>query len=256
MLIINADDFGRTKGITDDIVTCFREHRITSTSAMVFMQDSHRAARLSLEHNLEVGLHLNFDERFDGDVPTTRCSEYQNRVATFLTSTKYCQVLFNPLLGKEFRYLYDVQYEAFLRLYQRPPSHINGHHHMHLSTNVLAGRIIPDGTRVRRSFTFARGERAFPNRLYRRVVDRVVERHFITTDMLFAAGPSEQPNELKRKVACATHRNVELIVHLSSREDVDYLRTRDFVDAVGDARLGTYRDLPATRLSSDIAAYV
>jgi len=46
MLIINADDFGRSELETDVILKCYHERRITSTTAMVFMADSVRAADL------------------------------------------------------------------------------------------------------------------------------------------------------------------------------------------------------------------
>jgi predicted glycoside hydrolase/deacetylase ChbG (UPF0249 family) len=47
MLIINADDWGRSVAETDAALRCYREGRITSVNAMVFMQDSERAARLT-----------------------------------------------------------------------------------------------------------------------------------------------------------------------------------------------------------------
>jgi predicted glycoside hydrolase/deacetylase ChbG (UPF0249 family) len=37
MLIINADDFGRSTVETDAILGCYKAGRITSVSAMVFM---------------------------------------------------------------------------------------------------------------------------------------------------------------------------------------------------------------------------
>ena len=64
MLIINADDWGRSVAETDAALKCFRERRITSVSAMVFMGDSERAAELAKENKLDVGLHLNFTDRF------------------------------------------------------------------------------------------------------------------------------------------------------------------------------------------------
>lgn len=251
MLIINADDFGKGMETTNNIVMCFREKRITSSSAMVFMQDSERAASLDLENGLEAGLHLNFDEQFTGDVPTLRVKEYLTRTATFLTGSKLHQVIYNPMLQQQFEYLYNVQYEEFLRLYRRPPSHINGHHHRHLCSNVLLGKIIPDGSRVRRSFTFMKGERSFANRLYRRGVDAVLKRRYITTDMFFAASPSVEPNYLKQKVELAKNHNVELMVHLSSRSEVEYLMRHDFIDSIGEVDRGTYRDLPAKLTSDD-----
>lgn len=251
MLIINADDFGEDTVVTDNIVTCFRENLITSTSAMVFMQDSERAAYIGLEHNLEIGLHLNFDEQFTADHPTEVLKEYQNRVATFLTRNKFSQVIYNPFLTTQFEYLYKAQYDEFIRLYRRPPSHINGHGHKHLCSNVLLGRIIPDGSRVRRSFTFMKGERHTVNRVYRRGVDALVKRRYITTDMFFASNPSEQQSSLKRKVELAENHDVELMVHLSSQRDLEYLMQQNFIDIISEVPRGTYQDLPCQRPSED-----
>ena len=243
MLIVNADDFGRSVATTDNIVACFNECRITSTSAMVFMADSERASRLSAEHSLDVGLHLNFDEEFTGAAPTDLLKDYQGRVARFLTKNKYNQLMFNPMLIKEFEYLYAKQYEEFVRLYGRPPSHINGHHHMHLCSNVLLGDIIPHGSRVRRSFTFWKGERHIANRLYRRFVDAIVERRFSSTDMFFAATPFDDPNSLKRKVELSKRHNVELMVHLNSQKDLEYLMQKEFGETIREAPLGTFGEL-------------
>jgi|CXWL01.1.fsa_nt_gi predicted glycoside hydrolase/deacetylase ChbG (UPF0249 family) len=251
MLIINADDFGKSMETTNNIVMCFREKRITSSSAMVFMQDSERAASLDFENSFEVGLHLNFDEQFTGDVPALRVKEYLTQTAAFLTGSKLRQVMYNPMLQRQFEYLYNVQYEEFIRLYRRPPSHINGHHHRHLCSNVLFGRIIPDGSRVRRSFTFMKGERSFGNRLYRRAVDTVLKRRYITTDMFFAASPAVEPNYLMQKVELAKNHNVELMVHLSSQREVEYLMRQDFIDSIGEVPRGTYRDLPVRTTSKD-----
>jgi predicted glycoside hydrolase/deacetylase ChbG (UPF0249 family) len=251
MLIVNADDFGRNIATTNNIVICFRENCITSTSAMVFMQDSERAACVALEHNLEVGLHLNLDEQFTGTAPTALLRGYLDRVGTFLTRSKFSQVIYNPMLQKQFEYLFNAEYEEFLRLYRRPPSHINGHHHMHLCSNVLLGKIIPDGSRVRRSFTFERGERHIANRLYRRFVDCVVKRRFITTDMFFAVVLSEQLSTLKKHIELAKNHNVELMVHLSSQREFEYLMQQDFIDIIRNVPRGTYRDLPGMPASND-----
>lgn len=60
-LIINADDFGFTPGITEGIVQAFQEGVLTSTSAMINMPGApERIARARRqESRLPVGLHLN-----------------------------------------------------------------------------------------------------------------------------------------------------------------------------------------------------
>lgn len=244
MLIVNADDFGRTESITDNIVRCFEDGRITSTSAMVFMLDSERAAHLALERNLEVGLHLNFDDPFTSPAQPPAVKECHERTSAFLRKSKYAQVLYNPMLHKPFEYLYQVQYQEFVRLYHRPPTHINGHHHMHLCGNVLFGNIIRRGLRVRRSFTFSKGERHLINRLYRKIVDTIVMRRFISSDMFFAAAASEPFSVLKGNVWLARSQNVELMVHVSSPQEVEFVMQPEFQEIVRSVPLGTYCDLP------------
>ena len=56
MLIINADDWGRSVAETDAAFQCYTKGRVTSVSAMVFMADSERAAELAKENELDGGL--------------------------------------------------------------------------------------------------------------------------------------------------------------------------------------------------------
>src|SRR5690349_2469042 len=136
MLIVNADDWGRSTEETDAAFRCFKAGRITSASAMVFMRDSERAALLANENGLDIGLHLNFAERFQVSRIPERLVVCQERIVGFLMKHRYSQLLFNPFLLREFAYSYEAQVNEFTRLYGRAPSHIDGHHHMHLCTNV------------------------------------------------------------------------------------------------------------------------
>jgi chitin disaccharide deacetylase len=138
MLIINADDWGRSVAETDAALKCYRERRITSVSAMVLMQDSKRAARLAKEYQLnDVGLHLNFSEEFTDKSCSETLKAHHRRIIRFLKRGKYAQLLYNPFLRKAFAYCYHAQVEEFVRLFEKSPSHIDGHHHMHLCANLL-----------------------------------------------------------------------------------------------------------------------
>ena len=167
MLIINADDFGRSVAETDAALQCYTAGRITSVSAMVFMADSERAAELAKEKELDVGLHLNFTERFTGKNKCAKLTDYQNRLAIYLGRNKYSQLFYNPLLRREFSYSCKAQVEEFTRLFGKPPSRIDGHHHMHLCANLLLSNLIPTGMKVRRNFSFWPGEKSSLNRAYR-----------------------------------------------------------------------------------------
>src|SRR4029077_15738727 len=144
MLIVNADDWGRSATETEAALNCYKERRITSVSAMVFMEDSERAADLAKEHELDVGLHLNFTEPFTGsDRSNNALAEHHGKTIRYLMGNKYAQLVYNPLLRGAFGYSYEAQAREFVRLFGKPPSHIDGHHHMHLCANVLLSDIIP-----------------------------------------------------------------------------------------------------------------
>src|SRR5690349_19441826 len=101
MLIINADDLGRSQAETDVTLRCFREGRITSATAMVFMADSARAADLSRDTGLDVGLHLNLSQPFTAEVVNPCLQERHNRVVRFITSSKYAQCVYHPALRQD-----------------------------------------------------------------------------------------------------------------------------------------------------------
>jgi predicted glycoside hydrolase/deacetylase ChbG (UPF0249 family) len=178
MLIINADDFGRSTAETDAALRCYRKGTITSVSAMVFMQDSERAARLAKDNQLDVGLHLNFDEPFTGKNHPPKLGEYHLRTTRYLMGNKYAQLMYNPFLRREFACSYEAQAAEFVRLFGSPPSHIDGHHHMHLCANMLLSNVIPAGVKMRRNFSFWPGEKGLLNRTYRALVDRWLARKY------------------------------------------------------------------------------
>lgn len=167
MLIINADDLGRSVAETDAALKCFHAGRITSASLMVFMRDSERAARLARGANLDVGLHLNFTEPFTASGCLPGLVDSQTHLARFLRRNRYAQLMYNPFLRKHFADSYRAQADEFARLFDgASPSHVDGHHHMHLCTNLLLSRLVPANTRMRRNFSFWPADKGWPNRLY------------------------------------------------------------------------------------------
>jgi predicted glycoside hydrolase/deacetylase ChbG (UPF0249 family) len=243
MLIINADDYGRNKVVTDNIVKCFMSGRVTSASAMVFMADSERAAELAKESGLETGLHLNFTLSFDATVNPKQVIESQGRIASFLKMGKYASLFYHPALRNDFEYVYAAQFNEYLRLYGQEPTHIDGHHHMHLCTNMLVSKLIPEGTKVRRSFSGLLSKRSIFNRGYRHIVDSLVEARYRSTDMFFSITPPEDIERFQRIILLSQSRNVELMVHPERDEDMDLLMSDYFSGAIGQTKIGSYASL-------------
>ena len=240
MLIINADDWGRSRLDTDTILSCHTQTRISSISAMVFMQDSQRAAELAKKHNMDVGLHLNFTEQFNGTVASAAILPCQNRTQRYLCASKYALLLYNPFLKSEFRFLYQAQLNEFIRLYGCLPSHIDGHQHMHLCANMVIDGIIKKGERVRRSFSFWPGEKSTLNRAYRQLIDFILSRRYRLTDTFFALSQVVQGNRRQRIVELARVSAVELMTHPRIPSEYAYLMSDDCLAMLRGVAVGNY----------------
>jgi predicted glycoside hydrolase/deacetylase ChbG (UPF0249 family) len=241
MLVINADDFGRNRLATDRILVCHAKKRVTSTSAMVFMEDSKRAAALAKASQVDVGLHINFTESFTGpSVPQSLRRDHE-RVRRFLRANKYALLIYNPFLRNAFRAVFEAQLEEFARLYGRPVSRFDGHQHMHLCSNMILDRTIPAGARVRRSFSFDAGEKGFLNRFYRAAIDRhLATRHHIT-DFFFALSQHLPISRFRRVVELAKTSDVELMTHPEVNLEFETLLSAGFADAILQLRINTAR---------------
>ena len=243
MLIINADDLGKDKLCTDAILACFKGGRITSASGMMFMTDSERSAELALENGLDIGLHLNFSLRFNGNIKLKKLNEYQQDIATFLLKNKYFVLLYNPLLRRNFDYVFKAQYEEYFHLYKNVPTHIDGHRHLHLCMNVLVDKIIPVGSKVRRNFTFGPKEKDPFNRFYRSLVDKWLKRKYKITDYFLDIVPINH-QRLQEIIDFARSSNVELMVHPEREDEYKYITMSDeYLEAISGVETGTYVNL-------------
>jgi predicted glycoside hydrolase/deacetylase ChbG (UPF0249 family) len=243
VIIVNADDFGRCPAETDAALRCYKQERITSATAMVFMSDSSRSAELAREAGIDIGLHLNLSQRFTGEVTSSVVRDCHDRIVRFLTSNAYSLVVYNPTLRREFRYVYEAQLEEFIRLYGRPPSHIDGHQHKHLCTNMVLDGIIAADEKVRRSFSFWPGEKSSLNRAYRRLLDRSLARRYRLTDFFFSLQQCLQGNRLTRVFELSKTATVELMTHPIDGKEYAYLLSDAYLATLNQLNAGTYESL-------------
>lgn len=227
MLIINADDYGRSRPETEAALVCFLAGGITSVSAMVFMADSQKAAELAREHKVPVGLHLNLSQSYEVSVPAEAVAAHE-RIIHFLAGSKYAGLLYHPGLRRDFKEVYRTQSDEFVRLYGQLPAHVDGHHHRHLCANMLIDEVIPRGQRVRRNFTFGPGEKGWMNRAYRRLTDRWLARRYRLTDYLFNLSDCLGEGALARALGLAGNATVELETHPSRAAERTLLTSENF----------------------------
>jgi predicted glycoside hydrolase/deacetylase ChbG (UPF0249 family) len=243
MVVITADDYGKNVHATDSILKCFESQRITSASAMVFMEDSERAAILASQTKLEVGLHLNFTMLFNAVNVSPKIVSYQKKVVSYLTRNKLGQVIYNPLLADSFKFLFLSQQEEFMRLYGRQPAFYNGHHHMHLCANMLIGKILPEGECVRRTFTFYKSEKNIFNRFYRYILDSFVIKRFSSTDSFFSILPLQNQKRLKDILNRSTISDIEIEVHPENSEEIKFLLSDQFNQLINSIHTGTFQQI-------------
>jgi chitin disaccharide deacetylase len=136
-LIINADDFGLTKGVTDGIARGHRQGVVTSTSMMANQSASAYAAALLPElPELSVGVHLTLSEGRPvlpaGHVPTlvNASGEFygQSEVTRRLSRWKFSTSEIESEFLAQIRWLKNLGVTL---------THADSHHHMHIYPNSI-----------------------------------------------------------------------------------------------------------------------
>ena len=228
-LIINADDWGRDTRTTDRIVECFRARMLSSASGMVFMEDSERSANIAREQGYDIGLHLNLSAPFSARAVPTRLASHHQNIRECLCSNRVARLLYHPGLADSFEYAVACQLEEFSRLYGRMPDRIDGHHHMHLSANILLQRLLPAGTIVRRHFSYEPGEKIVRNSVFRLLSGALLGRKYRITDFFFSLPPFDPPMRIQRIFNLAKKFVVEVETHPVNPEEYRFLTEGDIL---------------------------
>jgi chitin disaccharide deacetylase len=121
-LILNADDFAFNAAVSRGIVTLAQKGRLSATSAMTlsprWRQDA--PALAELRDQIDVGLHLDWTSPF---------------AMTAGHGKSLSKAVLQAVLGgynhAQARLVIERQIDAFEQVWQAPPSHIDGHQHVH-----------------------------------------------------------------------------------------------------------------------------
>jgi len=239
-LVVNADDWGQDVHTTDCIVDCIDRGAVSAVSAMVFMEDSERAAAVARERRVDAGLHLNFTAPFTLRTCPGELAEHQRRIAVYLRRHRLAQLMFNPALTTSFEYVVVAQIDEFQRLYGAGPGRLDGHHHMHLCANVLFQGLLPKGGVVRRNFFFRPDEKGIVNRTYRRIVDSILLRRQLSADYLFSLTPLNSPGRLQWIFSLARRHVVEVETHPVQPGEYRFLAGGEIFKWAADVRLAPF----------------
>jgi chitin disaccharide deacetylase len=241
MLIVNADDFGAAPSTTDAICAAFDAAVITSTSAMVWMNDSARAAGIAAERGLPLGLHLNLSLPFSGREVPQSVRERQLRLTEVFTRDGWWKEAGRRFDRKLLRGAIDDQVERFCEQFG-PPTHIDGHHHVHLYEAVLD--VLPRTWPIRPPL---RSPAQVDARFNRR--ERQLHRRFCAPDRALALDrlrPAAGGAGLE--VLDRAHKlSVEVMAHPRQPEEMEFLMASEWRAILDSLTLGCYADLVRAR---------
>lgn len=124
-LIINADDFGLTSLVTYGIFDCMKNGIVTSTTQMMNTRATLQASEIVRDNlNLKVGLHLNISL----GKPLTNCSSLVEDGHFIKPKNLKTDDLYDE---QEIYCEIKAQYDKFLELNKRKPTHLDSHLYVH-----------------------------------------------------------------------------------------------------------------------------
>jgi chitin disaccharide deacetylase len=245
VLIVNADDWGLDQATTDAIGECFERRAISSTTAMVWMSDSARASTIARERVLPVGLHLNLDTSFaDNSAPGAVHRSHERAVEWFGRAPSHFRMPLNP--SRRFQQAVDAsiaaQLDEFRSRYGVEPTHVDGHHHVHLAPNVLFSAALPSGLKIRGTVWPSSKARV---RLLRALRSRVLRHRFRTTEWFYDiralhpqwGGSGLEPLDRARTAS------VEVMVHPGFADELPVLLSPEWIREINSRPLGSFARL-------------
>jgi predicted glycoside hydrolase/deacetylase ChbG (UPF0249 family) len=133
-LIVTADDFNLSAGVSRGILDAHQHGIVTETSVMVNLGDlQHAVALLAAAPRLAVGLHLNITRGRPVAAPSL-VAEILGAEGQFCGSP---QALPAQLQAAAVRSEFQAQVGTFVRAFGRLPQHLDTHHHVHQHPVVL-----------------------------------------------------------------------------------------------------------------------
>jgi predicted glycoside hydrolase/deacetylase ChbG (UPF0249 family) len=133
-LIVNADDFGLTAGVSRGILRAHRDGLVTSTTVLASLapQPELDAAAAS-ERRLGLGLHFNLT----WGRPVSPADAVSSLVDAEGSFGRDLAALGDRARPDDVRREADAQIEAFRRRFGRMPTHLDSHHHVHRLPRVM-----------------------------------------------------------------------------------------------------------------------
>ena len=243
MLIVNADDWGLRRDVTDPIAECWQAGGITTASAMVEMADSVRAFDLAASLGLPLGLHLNLTFPFDA-AAGAEVGERQRRAVDYFAGSRWRRYGFDPRARAMLDRAVADQLAAFAREAGAAPHHADGHQHIQTCPSVLSCRSLGAIAGLREAHALAAG-RSRAKTTYRAAVNRAIRARFRSVPFfsLRDLHPALGGSGLDRLRELARRGPVEVMTHPAWEDERQVLLSEDWLRLLGELPTGTHDDV-------------
>ncbi len=128
-LIVNADDFGMTRGVSAGILLAHRHGIVTSTTMLVTADVDREQLAAALDSGLGMGIHLNLTL----GKPLTGARSLVDGDGRFVRDARRAAARAE---AREVEGELEAQVERFVALTRRAPTHLDTHHHVGLYAPV------------------------------------------------------------------------------------------------------------------------
>jgi predicted glycoside hydrolase/deacetylase ChbG (UPF0249 family) len=138
-MIINADDFGLTNAVNEEIIRCIENGIVTSTSIIACGRAANGAVRLarSFGEDTGLGVHLTLDSETPVSNPVT-ISTIVSRQGTFMSRSEIMlRLIKRQVKIDDVRREWTAQVEKVINAGLRP-DHLDGHGHIQIFPTLLS----------------------------------------------------------------------------------------------------------------------
>jgi chitin disaccharide deacetylase len=132
-IIICADDFGISPGVSKGILKLADNNKISATSVMVCFEDWRLEAKplINLKNQIDIGLHFTLT----GAVPLSTPQEIPSLVNTHGELASLGQFIKKCFLrninSEEVKHEFKKQFDSFVEFFGFTPHYVDGHHNVH-----------------------------------------------------------------------------------------------------------------------------
>jgi predicted glycoside hydrolase/deacetylase ChbG (UPF0249 family) len=243
LLIVNADDLGWNREATDLTLECFGDGLISSTTVLLHMADSRRAAELALESGIPTGLHLNLTDPLDGlEVPGPVRDRHAAACRLFADGhLRMRSWTYDPRIETVVVDAIRDQLEGFRAAFGRAPTHVDGHNHVQVCPNVV--RATPLRGYKLRNALWAWPSTRTAMGLLRAARRRLTAFNHLTPRYFFDIAELESGGSIGERVDRSRSSSVEMMCHPGFGHELRTLTSAAWKDAIADLPVGSYLDL-------------